>query len=205
MKPIAMSIRIVSKAKAFHQHQKDVNHMTLFDTPIETIYIILLIVAASLTILYIFFGDILQGIGESIGYFNPALVLAFLTLFSATGYVLELATSLSSLLIIGISILTAFILDTFLNIFILIPMSSAEESLSYTEESLKGRVGKIIISVPENGFGEIVIDSKSGMISKPAASYDNITIAEGKHVLVIDVVRGVLYVDPYNDDLDLEN
>lgn len=171
--------------------------MTLFGTPIETIYIILLIVAGSLTILYIFFGDVLQGIGDSVSFLNPALILAFLTLFSATGYILELVTSLSSLLIIIISIFVAFVIDTFLNIFVLIPMSSAEESLSYTEESLKGRVGKIIISVPENGFGEIIIDSKSGMISKPAASYENMTIAEGKKVLVIDVVNGVLYVDPY--------
>lgn len=179
--------------------------MTLFSTPIETIYIILLIVAGSLTILYIFFGDVLGGIGESITFLNPALVLAFLTLFSATGYVLELVTSLSSILIIVISIFTAFILDTSLNIFVLVPMSSAEESLSYTEESLKGRVGKIIIPIPKNGFGEIIIDSKSGMISKPAASYENVAIAEGKQVLIIDVVKGVLYVDPYNDDLDAVN
>lgn len=176
--------------------------MTLFGTPIETIYIILLIIAGSLTILYIFFGDVLQGIGESISFLNPALVLAFLTLFSASGYVLELVTSLSSLLIIVISIVIALILDTCLNIFVLVPMSSAEESLSYTEESLKGRVGKIITSIPENGFGEIIINSKSGMISKPAASYENVTIAQGMQVLVIDVVKGVLYVDPYNDTLD---
>ncbi|ASN06039.1 hypothetical protein [Virgibacillus necropolis] len=179
--------------------------MTLFGTPIETIYIILLIVAGSLTILYIFFGDILEGIGEFSSFLHPALILAFITLFSATGYVLEVLTSLSSLLIIVISIFTAFILDALLNLFVLIPMSSAEESLSYTEESLKGRVGKIIISIPENGFGEIIIPSKSGMISKPSASYENLAIAEGKQVLVLDVVKGVLYVVPYDDDLDTEN
>ncbi|WP_404452284.1 hypothetical protein LG329_18250 [Virgibacillus necropolis] len=173
--------------------------MTIFGAPIETIYVILLIVAGSLTLLYILFGDILEGVGQSISFLHPALLLAFITFFSASGYVMELVTSISSLFIIVISIIIAFILDTLLNIFVLIPMASAEESLSYTEESLVGRVGKIIIPIPENGFGEIVIESKSGMISKPASSYENTVIDEGMKVLVIEVKNGVLYVDPYEN------
>lgn len=172
--------------------------MTLFGTPIETIYLTLLIIAGSLTVLYLFFGDILEGIGEALGFFNPVLILSFITFFSATGYVMEFITPFHSLLIIAISIIMAFILDTLLNVFILIPLSSAEESLSYTEESLKGRVGKIIIPIPENGFGEIVIESKVGMISRPAAGIENKAIAEGVQVLVLEVEKGVLYVEPYD-------
>jgi len=177
-------------------------HMTLFGTSMEIIYLVTLIIAGILTLLYLFFGDILDGIGEVSSFLNPALILAFFTLFSASGYILEQVTPLSSLVIIAISLVVAFVLDTMLNLFILIPMASAEESLSYTEESLKGRIGKIIIPIPENGFGEIVIDSKSGMISKPAASYDNETIYEGQQVIVIEIKSGVLYVIPYENDLD---
>ncbi|WP_430786475.1 hypothetical protein VBD025_13915 [Virgibacillus flavescens] len=173
--------------------------MTLFGTPIETIYIILLVVSGALTVLYIFFGDILEGVGETVSFLHPALILAFITLFSASGYLLELVTSLSSLTIVIISIVIAFILDTLFNIFVLIPIASAEQSLSYTEESLIGRIGKIIIPIPDNGYGEIVIDSKSGMISKPAASYEQAPIKEGMKVLVIEVKNGVLYVDPYEN------
>ncbi|GIN84829.1 putative membrane protein YuaF [Heyndrickxia sporothermodurans] len=171
--------------------------MTIFGTPIDTIYLILLIAAGSLTILYILFGDIFHGVGEALGYFHPTLVLSFITFFSAAGYIFEKITSFSSPLIISLSAIIALILVTLLNIFVLIPLSSAEESLSYTEESLKGRVGKLIISIPKDGFGEVVIDSKSGMISKPASSYENTPIAEGKQVLVIEVSNGVLHVVPY--------
>ncbi|WP_249870245.1 hypothetical protein [Oceanobacillus saliphilus] len=176
--------------------------MTIFGYPMESLYLILLVIAGLLTVLYIFFGDIAEGISESVFFLNPAVILAFIVLFAASGYVLEFITSFSSIMIIIISILIAFVLVTLLNVFILIPMSSAEESLGYTEESLKGRVGKIIIPVPKDGFGEIVIENKSGMISKTAASYDNEIIDEGQHVLVIEVEKGILYVVPYEFDLD---
>lgn len=175
--------------------------MTLFGSSMESIYLTALIVAGSITILYIFFGDILEGFGEAIGL-NPALILAFITFFSASAYVLESVTAISSILIIIISIFIALLLDTLLNIFVLIPLSSAEESLIYTEESLKGRVGKIIIPIPEDGFGEMIIEAKSGMISKPAKGYENEIIAAGKQVLVIEVKDGVLYVVPYENNLD---
>ncbi|MCM3111013.1 hypothetical protein [Lederbergia lenta] len=171
--------------------------MTLFGMPIETIYLILLIVSGSLTILYLFFGDVLEGIAEATGFLNPVLILAFITFFSAGGYILEKITSLNSFIIIIIAALVSVLLDVLLNVFVLIPMASAEQSLSYTEKSLEGRVGKIIISIPENGYGEVVIESYSGMISKPAASFEDTPIDEGEEVLVIEVKSGVLYVIPY--------
>jgi len=174
--------------------------MTIFGTSIETIYLVLLIVSGVLTILYIFFGDVLHGVGEAINFLHPTLVLSFITFFSASGYIFELVTSLSSALIIAISAIIALILDTLLNLFVLIPLSSAEESLAYTEESLKGRIGKTIISIPQDGFGEVVIESKSGTIAKPAASVKNIPIVEGTQVLVIEVKDGVLYVVSYENN-----
>lgn len=178
--------------------------MTLFGYPIETIYLILLAISGLLTLIFILFGDIFDGIFESISFINPVLILTFIIFFSASGYTLEKITSVSSLIIIIISAVAAFILDIFLNIFVLIPMSSAEESLGYTEDSLKGRIGKIIIPVPKNGFGEIMIESKSGSISKPAASYEDTEIEEGEQVLVIEVKDGVLYVTPYDLETTLD-
>jgi membrane protein implicated in regulation of membrane protease activity len=171
--------------------------MTLFGMPIETIYLILLIASGSLTILYLFFGDVMEGLGEAAGFLNPILILAFITFFSAGGYILEAVTSLNSFVIMGISALAALLMDTILNVFVLVPMSSAEQSLSYTEKSLEGRIGTVSISIPEKGFGEVVIESYSGMISKPAASFEDVPISQGSEILVIEVKDGVLHVMPY--------
>ncbi|HLR79439.1 MAG TPA: hypothetical protein VK119_02505 [Bacillota bacterium] len=174
--------------------------MMVSDTPIEMIYLTMLIASGILIIVYLLFGDILEGIGETVNFLNPILILAFITFFSASGFILEKVTTINRPVIIAISVLIALILDTLLNVFVLVPMSTAEESLTYTEDSLRGRVGKIIVPIPEGGFGEIVIRSKSGLISKPAAHYDTGMIDAGKRVLVIDNQQGVLLVVPYEDD-----
>jgi membrane protein implicated in regulation of membrane protease activity len=177
-------------------------HMSIFGIPIETIYLYMLTVSSALILLYIFFGDMFEGIGEIFPIANPILILAFITFFSASGYLLETMTTLSSLLIIIISALISLILDILLHVFVLVPLASAEQSLGYTESSLAGRIGKIIIAVPADGYGEVVIESKSGRISKPATTFNKQPIAEGTEVLVLEAREGVLYIEPYNNDLD---
>ena len=149
------------------------------------------------TILYVFFGDVAEGIGEGIPFLNPAILLAFGTLTSAAGYLLEVTTSWSSILILFAGIAVGIIVDIFLYFFVLLPMSSAEVSLAYTDESLAGQVAKVITPIPSDGFGEIVIESISGVLHKRAAGYDNEEIEYGKEVLVIEVSEGTFLVREY--------
>ncbi|WP_163100052.1 NfeD family protein [Peribacillus alkalitolerans] len=172
--------------------------MELFGFPLQTIYLVMLIVFGVLTLLYLLFADILEGIATtSFDFFNPTLCLAFFTFFSAGGYILERLSPFKSIFIVLISIITSLFLVTLLNVFILIPLSKAEESLVYTQDSLKGRIGKVIIPIPEDGFGEVLLESNSGRISKPAACFEGSAINEGQIVLVIDIQHGVLYVSPH--------
>lgn len=173
--------------------------MDIFGLPITTVYLIVLGISGATTLLYILFGDFMEGIGEGIPLLNPTLILVFFIFLSAAGYILEIITPLTSLLIVLLSALGSLILTTLLNIFILVPMSSAEGSLAYTEDSLKGRLGKTIIPIPKDGFGEVLIESNSGNIAKSAASFDNTEIPEGMTVLVIDVKQNILYVRPYDE------
>lgn len=173
--------------------------MAIFELSIEAFYLSILISAGVITLLYLLFGDFLEGIVEATGFLNPTLILAFVTFTSATGYIFELLTSLNHLLIISISVIIAIILDVFLNVFVLIPLSRAEESLVYTTQSLRGRVGDVIIPIPVDGFGEVIIKSASGTISKSAASFENKPITEGEKVLIVEVKDGVLKVLPYEN------
>ena len=141
----------------------------------------------------------MEGISEATGFLNPVLILAFFVFMSASGYLLEALTEMNTFLIMAVAAIASLILDTLLNVFVLIPLANTEESLAYTEESLKGRIASVLISIPEDGFGEILIESISGRISKPAVSLENEMIAEGSKVLIIDVKNGVLYVVPHNE------
>lgn len=170
--------------------------MELFGTSIEMIYLIALFVSGAAILLYLFFGDVLEVAGE---FLNPVLILAFITIGSAAGYVFEVYSSIKSVLILLFSSVIAFILCTGLNYFILMPLSSAEESLAYTEQSLKGRIGKVIIPIPEDGYGEVLIESASGRIAKPAKGYKKEAIDDGVNVLIVEAKKGVLYVTQYDD------
>lgn len=85
-------------------------------------------------------------------------------------------------------------LVTLLHVFVLVPLSSAEESLVYKESDLQGRVGKVITAIPRDGYGEVMIESISGRIAKPATSFDRVAIPNGTNVLVVQVQNGVLEV-----------
>lgn len=171
--------------------------MELFGMPIMQVYLVVLIVAGLAMVLYIFFSDMAEGIGEVSPLLDPAVVLAFITLTAAAGYILELVTALNSGIIIIIAVVIAAILDFLLYFFVLLPIRSAEVSIAYTDESLTGQVAKVIVPVPVDGFGEIVIESVSGVLSKRAAGYENTAIEYGKEVLIIEVKNGTFIVKEY--------
>lgn len=140
-----------------------------------------------------------HGLSEAIpvSFLNPALILSFLTIFSASGYIGEIAAPLSSSVIALLSFVLSVLLVSLLHFFVLVPLSSAEESLAYRETDLKGRVGRVITSVPKDGYGEVIIEGIGGAISKSAVSFDQEQIKYGTAVLVIDVKDGVLFVTPH--------
>ncbi|WP_413380279.1 NfeD family protein [Alkalihalobacillus sp. 1P02AB] len=171
---------------------------------IQQIYFIGLIIGAAITILYLLLSDFLDAIlGFLDGIFNPVLVLSFLTFFCASGYLLEFLP-INSFVIIAISIGVALLLVTLLNVFILVPLSNAEATLGYSEDDLRGRIAEVIISIPEDGFGEIMIRDHSGHISRSAKSFEGPAIASGTEVIVIDIQAGILYVaERENEQLDV--
>lgn len=170
--------------------------MIVFGLPMEQLYMYILLVAGGLTVLYVFFGDIAD-VGEALPVFNPAVILAFVTFGSAIGFLLETATELNEWPVMAIAAGAAVVLDLLLYFFILLPLSSAESSIAYSEESLPGQVANVIIPIPVDGYGEVVLETYAGMISKRAAGYDNEAIGQDQKVLIIEVNDGTLYVQAY--------
>lgn len=177
--------------------EAEVLALELFGMPIVQVYLTVLIIAGLATILYIFFSDITEGIGEGSPFLDPAVILAFITFTAAIGYILELVTGWNHSLILVVSLVGAILLDVLLYFFVLLPLKSAEVSMTYTDESLTGQVGKVIVPIPVDGFGEIIIETVNGIINKRAAGYENEPIEYGKEVLVIEVKEGTFIVKEY--------
>lgn len=171
--------------------------MEVFGIAIEQIYMYSLFGLAAIMILYLFFGDAVDGIGEGLAFLNPTVILSFLTFTAAGGFILEWSTSWNSFIILAGAAAIAAVLSVLLYFFVLLPLKSAEVSMAYTDESLAGQVAKVITPIPTDGFGEIVIETVNGLISKRAVGLDNEEISYGREVLVIEVKDGTFYVKEY--------
>lgn len=171
----------------------------LFGFQLETIYLITLLVIGSCTFLYILFGDVADGALEGIPFLDPATILAFISFTSATGYILEKFTSLTSWIVLIIALLIGSFAALLVYYLLLVPLRSAEVSLVYTEESLEGKLAKVITPIPLNGFGEIIIDTINGVIAKRAASFKGVEIPYDQTVLIIEVRDGTAFVTVYEE------
>ncbi|GKV66632.1 MULTISPECIES: hypothetical protein [Sporosarcina] len=171
--------------------------MELFGFAVQNIYLTVLIIAGIASVLYVLLSDLAEGIGEMSPFLDPAVILAFITFTSAAAYVLELLSSLNSWGILAIAAGIAVALDFLLYFFVLVPLRSAEVSLAYTDESLTGLVGKVIVPIPVDGFGEILLETVNGNLAKRAAGYENEAIEYGKEVLLIEVKNGTFFVKEY--------
>ena len=167
---------------------------------LSTIYMTILVVIGCITVLYLFFADIADGAAEAVPFFDLALILPFITITAAAGYIFEKFSSISALIILIIAMFISIIVTTALYFFLLIPLRSAEVSLTYTEQSLEGQTAKVIVPIPLDGFGEIVIESVNGVISKRAASFQNIEIPYDAEVLIIEVKESTAYVTLYEQN-----
>ena len=164
----------------------------------ETIYLTVLIVIGCVTILYFFISDIVDGSIDGIVFLDPAIILSFISFTAAAGYLMEQFTPLSNVLVFIIALIVACGFTVLLYVFVLLPIRSAEVSLVYTEKSLEGQIGKVIVPIPIDGFGEIVIESVNGLISKRAASFHNVEIPYDKAALIIEIKESTAYVVEYD-------
>ena len=170
----------------------------MFGYSMETIYLTVLIVIGCTTILYFFLADVVDVSIDGVVFLDPAVILSFISFMAAAGYLLERFTPFSNGLVVLIAIVIACGLTVLLYVFLLLPIRSAEVSLVYTEKSLEGQIGKVIVPIPVDGFGEIVIESVNGMISKRAASYHNVEIPYDKPALIIEIKESTAYVVEYD-------
>ncbi|MBM7840559.1 membrane protein implicated in regulation of membrane protease activity [Alkalihalobacillus xiaoxiensis] len=169
---------------------------------LTTMYFTILLVSGGLTIIYVLLSDVLDGLFDVFdGWLSPTLILSTLSFFGASAYILERFAPFTSPVSAAIAVAIALILAILFNLFILTPLQHTEESNAYSDEDLEGRTGEIILSIPEDGFGEVIMRGDSGTISKTASSVDGTVIQSGTNVVIVKIEHGIAYVAP----LDFED
>ncbi|MFD3445395.1 NfeD family protein [Microbacteriaceae bacterium 4G12] len=172
----------------------DSGAMNIFGYDVQSVYLIGLIIMGCLTIVHVLFGDVFEGVmaGASL---QITLVLSFFAILSGIGCIFEYITNWSSVVIFIVSALLSFIAVFLIKMFVLIPLSRAEQNTAYSMGEFTGQMGEVILTIPRNGFGEVLLESKLGNNGMPAKCASNEELVQGSKVCVLDVRDGVLFVE----------
>ncbi|MEN6324733.1 MAG: protease [Syntrophomonas sp.] len=175
----------------------------------ETIYWVCLYGGIIFTVTTIIFGDILGdifgGILDSLAFdhlefLSPMVIVGGITAFGGSGIILERLTSLEALIVAIFSMMIASSLSVLVYFVYVRPMKNAENSSGYTLSELTGKIGTVIVPVPEQGFGEVLIKIGGGNTNHIACSCDGESFAAGTRIVVAEIIDGVLQVIAYQDN-----
>lgn len=133
---------------------------------------------------------------HGIDFLKPAVIVSAVTVFGGSGVLLTkyagLAVLSATVLSIGIGVIAAVAIY-FLYIR---PMRNSETSMGYSMSDLVGMIGEVMTTIPEKGYGEVMLKVGAANACQIAASADNINIASGTKVVVVQADRDTLYVTP---------
>jgi len=134
------------------------------------------------------------------GYLNPTTIALFLLGFGFFGYffhnVTNLAVSLTLLLATGGGLVIAALLLLMLSRL----FANSESSTELDVVDRTGMLGKVSITIPEKGLGEIIYTSPSGMHkSIPARGLSNQRLERDLEVVVVNYQHGVAEVETWEN------
>ena len=137
--------------------------------------------------------------GQSIfSYISPLSIALFLIGFGFFGYVFHTATLLASPLIFSFSIIGGLLIAVLLLITMNRIFKDSEGSTVQDVSDRTGLLGKVSITIPEKGMGEILYVSPGGLRkSIPARSTDGGKIERDQEVVVVHYQNGVADVDTW--------
>jgi membrane protein implicated in regulation of membrane protease activity len=144
-----------------------------------------------------------HSLDESISPLNMSTILAFVTWFSGSGYVLTstfgLATLLASVMASGVGLVGAGIVF-FVLVRVLLPGQTPY--LNPEDYLLEGTIGRLTVPIQSGGTGELVFSKGGARRVASARSADGDPIERGTEVVVVREERGIVYVEPFSEYLD---
>jgi membrane protein implicated in regulation of membrane protease activity len=162
-----------------------------------------LIAGILFAVISVIFGDILgcflDGIFDFLlldgpDYIHPMVIMGGVTVLGGTGIVFTEYTSLPLWLNIILSILIAGICSILVYLGYVKPMQRTENSTGYSIQELTGKLAEVIVPIPAQGFGEVMVKVGAANTNQIAASFDKEEIQSGSKVVVVEVKDHVLFV-----------
>lgn len=133
------------------------------------------------------------------GAFSSTVLVSVITIFGGAGLLLSSYTTWSTAFVNTIAFFSAMAFSTLFYFLYVKPMRNSESSTSFFLHELIGKQGEIIVAVPKQGFGEVLIKAGASNTNQIAACEDQ-DIPFGTQVVVTAVKDGIVYVAPINNE-----
>lgn len=180
-------------------------HFTLFiqwSETMETLYWSLIIFGVLYALVTLLFTEVMDHIfdaliGDSgLDFLQPTVLVSGLTVFGAAGLLLDRYTLLSTAWIIVLAIAIAILGSIGVYFLYVRPMENRENSLGYSIQDLIGSIGDVSISIPSQGYGEVIVRAGLSNTNHIAASFDGESIPQDSRVVIVEVKDHTVYVSP---------
>ncbi|PGK51212.1 hypothetical protein CN918_25830 [Priestia megaterium] len=171
---------------------------------LTSLYLYGFILGSVLTMLYVLFGDALDGIFDITpgSFLSPTVLLSFFAIFSGSGFILSFLTSWDGTLIFLMSLVISLLLVTLMHIFIISPISKTEQSTAFDQLRMAGKVGTVTLTIPADGYGQVSLKSDFGYNTYAAQSSNAQSIPEGSLVRIVKVDDHIYIVEPFTHPLE---
>jgi hypothetical protein len=138
-------------------------------------------------------------------YVNPTSVVLFLLGFGFFGYVFHNTAALAFPLTLVLAAVSGFIIAALLLAMLNRLFGDSEGATIQDVSDRTGLLGKVSVTIQENGLGEILYISPGGMRkSIPARSVDGRRLERDQEIVVVNYQHGVAEVDTWDHFVNQE-
>lgn len=132
--------------------------------------------------------------------FNFSSLLAAVTWFGAAGYLLSRTTDLPAALVLaggaGAGVVGGLIIA-----FFLAKVLAGERVIRPEDYRLEGTTAKVTVTIPAGGTGEVLFSKAGVRRGEAARSVSGAAIPRDTEVVIVEYVRGVAMVQPWEEML----
>jgi hypothetical protein len=139
-----------------------------------------------------------QGHFSLFAYINPTSVALFLLGFGFSGYFFHTTTPLAATILLVLALIGGLLVSALVLLLLNRIFANSEGSTIQDVSDRTGMIGKVSITIPENGIGEIIYLSPGGLRKSIAArGLDGIRVEREAEVVVLNYQQGVAEVDTW--------
>ena len=155
-------------------------------------YMVLLLVGAGFIVLSLIFGEVFEFDSVGGAFFRPTVIATALAVTGGVGLILS--PTFGSYLAFPISAAAGLFAGFLLYRFVILPLQRIEHTSSHDKQSLIGSTAKVVLGIPQGGYGKIRYNVTGSFVTSPAKSEDGVEIRKDTEVVISYIKNNAYYV-----------